>query len=136
MYLNLIFIFLPGHLQFFLHFFFTFMEKHFKKHPTHNLSFPFPSRSSGLDFIIPRRASLLNECFPCGAQKRSREKKREREEKRQKKLEIKESLGASSHLINDQFPIEFFTEGIFFRGEIMSFYAGNGLTDADKRTFV
>jgi len=30
-----IFIFLLGHLHFFLHFFFTFMENLFKKHPIH-----------------------------------------------------------------------------------------------------
>ena len=33
LYLCQIFIFLLGHLQFFLHFFFTFMENLFKKHP-------------------------------------------------------------------------------------------------------
>jgi len=31
--LHQIFIFLLGHLHFFLHFFFTFMENLFKKHP-------------------------------------------------------------------------------------------------------
>ena len=33
LYLYQIFIFLLGHLHFFLHFFFTFMENLFKKHP-------------------------------------------------------------------------------------------------------
>ena len=35
LYLHQIFIFLLGNLHFFLHFFFSFMENLFKKHPIH-----------------------------------------------------------------------------------------------------
>ena len=45
-----IFIFLLGHLQFFLHFFLTFMENIFKKHPIYQLF---------MGFFF---SSLLNEC--------------------------------------------------------------------------
>ena len=42
-----IFIFLLGHLHFFLHFFFTFMENLFKKHPISSFYYVIFSGSSG-----------------------------------------------------------------------------------------
>ena len=64
LYLNQIFIFLLGHLLFFLHFFFTFMENLFKKHPiSYNMTKPVYTHHShgalkqtriGTKYLTPR----------------------------------------------------------------------------------
>ena len=57
-----IFIFLLGHLHFFLHFFFTFMENLFKKHPIHCLGWL--HKSDMLPSSTWNKKLLLLKCSP------------------------------------------------------------------------